>query len=202
MVNVEVEFTDKQYSLFDKLKMFGDTAPDILKNIFFRSLSQVPDLNKELESVKLSENIERIKQELDGVYALYDETTQPLDAWNEEKFGHITGKLNELHIFKGVVGSVSLANEYKLLWERTFNTLTHEYDDVDEYDAVAIATLFTLSDFSEGALEGELLHDCAIYLMEMWFIKYAHTLKLSKETGNRRHSKPLSYDPIVPDPIL
>ncbi|MCK5660160.1 MAG: hypothetical protein KAH86_02295 [Methanosarcinales archaeon] len=203
MVNVEVEFSDKEYALFDKLKMHGDTPPDILKKVFFHCLSEIPDLNKELESIKLSDNIDFVRQNLDNLYAAYEDTSEPLAEWDDKKFGDITTTLSELQVFRTVVsGEVNIATPFRHLWERTFNMLVNDYDNVDEYDAVAMATLFSLNDFSEGALDADMLCDCALYLMEVWFIRYAHTLKLSKETGNRRYSKPLSYDPIVPKPIL
>lgn len=203
MVNVEVEFSDKEYALFNKLKMHGDNPPTILKKVFFHCLSEIPDLNKELESIKLSDNIDFIKQNLDKLYAAYEDTNEPLERWNDKKFGDITTTLSELQVFRTAVsGAPNIAEPFRHLWERTFNKLVSDYDDVDEYDAVAMATLFSLHDFSEGKLDEDLLRDCALYLMEVQFIRYAHTLKLSKEMGSRRHSKPLSYDPIVPKPIL
>ncbi len=203
MVNVEVEFSDKQYTLFNKLKMYGDTAPEILKNIFFHCLSEIPDLNKELESIKLSDNIDFIRQELDNLYAVYEDTTEPLGRWDDKKFGDITTTLSELQVFRTVVsGKPNIAAPFRHLWERTFNMLVSDYDDVDEYDAVAMATLFSLNDFSERALDADMLRDCALYLIEVWFIRYAHTLKSAKEQGRRRFSRPLAHESIVPNPIL
>jgi len=142
----------------------------------------LPELKSAEYALKRVENKEEIESYLREVWAAYELTENPTEAWNEEKIKKLSGDLLEINVLlKTGEKQYVPANKFRSQFKMILHDIATESKDMDEYSAACVATIQLLMEFGAGVLNKETIRDGTIFLNEGWLFVYATAMKKARD---------------------
>ncbi len=179
---LNVTLSDIEYEILKKVSIVEGEEGEKLRNLLRYYIFTLPDLKSAEYALKRVENKEEIESHLRDVWAAYELTENPTEAWNEEKIKKLSGDLLEINVLiktgeKQYVPSSKFRNQFKMILHDTAT----ESKEIDEYSAACVATIQLLMEFGAGVLSNETIRDATIFLNEGWLFVYATAMKKARE---------------------
>jgi hypothetical protein len=179
---VVVKLTDREYQILDNLEDIEGTTAEKLKELFTSYLLQTPRFKVDYHVIKLDETKEHLQQVLELIWNEYQQSPNPLDLWDEDKFDRIKKELIQVNALRPM-GGRQFAPTYlfKKPWLSVFNNVNKVFPEHDEFSQAYIATIYMLDYLSKVTFDDELLKDATIILNEFYMYTYAVAKKKAHE---------------------
>ncbi len=180
--NLNVTLSDIEFEILKKITLVGGLDGEKLKNLLRYYILTLPELNSDKYALKRVENKEEIESYLREVWAAYELTENPTEAWNETKINKIISDLIEVNVLIKIGDKQYIpTNKFRNLFKMLLHDIATESKDMDEYSAACVATIQLLIEFGAGVLSKETIRDGTIFLNEGWLFVYPTAMKKARE---------------------
>ena len=179
---LDVTLSDIEYEILKKVTIVEGEEGEKLRNLLRYYIFTLPELKSAEYALKRIENKEEIQSYLREVWAAYEITENPTEAWNEEKIKKLSGDLLEINVLlKTGEKQYVPSNKFRSLFKMILHDIATESKDMDEYSAACVATIQLLMEFGAGVLSNETIRDGTIFLNEGWLFVYATAMKKARD---------------------
>ncbi len=179
---LNVTLSDIEYEILKNTTLVEGVDGEKLRNLLRYYISTLPELKSASYALKRVENKEEIESYLREVWAAYELTENPTEAWNETKINKIIGDLIEVNVLLKTGDRQYIpTNKFRSLFKMLLHDIATESADMDEYSAACVATIQLLMEFGAGVLSRETIRDGTIFLNEGWLFVYPTAMKRARE---------------------
>lgn len=180
--NLNVTLSDIEFDILKKMTLVEGLDGEKLKNLLRYYIFTLPELKSDKYALKRVENKEEIESYLREVWAAYELTENPTEAWNETKINKIINDLIEVNVLLRTGDKQYIpTNKFRNLFKMLLHDIATESKDMDEYSAACVATIQLLMEFGGGVLGKETIRDGTIFLNEGWLFVYPTAMKRARE---------------------
>ncbi len=179
---LNTNLSDIEYDILKKMTLVEGLDGEKLKNLLRYYIFTLPEMKSEKYALKRVENKEEIESYLREVWAAYELTENPTEAWDETKINKIISDLIEVNVLMKTGDKQYIpTNKFRNLFKMLLHDIATESREMDEYSAACIATIQLLMEFGAGVLSKEIIRDGTIFLNEGWLFVYPTAMKRARE---------------------
>lgn len=179
---LNTNLSDIEYDILKKMTLVEGLDGEKLKNLLRYYIFTLPELKSDKYALKRVENKEEIESYLREVWAAYELTENPTEAWDEVKINKIISDLIEVNVIIRTGDKQYIpTNKFRNLFKMLLHDIATESKDMDEYSAACVATIQLLMEFGAGVLSKEIIRDGTIFLNEGWLFVYPTAMKRARE---------------------
>ncbi len=179
---LNVTLSDIEYEILKNSTLVEGVDGEKLKNLLRYYISTLPEMKSASYALKRIENKEEIESYLREVWAAYELTENPTEAWDETMINKIISDLIEVNVLLKTGDKQYIpSNKFRSLFKMLLHDIATESKDMDEYSAACMATIQLLMEFGAGVLNRETIRDGTIFLNEGWLFVYPTAMKRARE---------------------